>query len=406
MVASPLARIYRSVKKETFLETQEKTLYEYLDTQESKAVALLGSLVNIDTGSYDKSGIDQAILLLKKQMDDLNMETRVIELAERGNHLLAKKPGKSDHNVLLIGHCDTVFPIGTVAERPFRIEDGRAYGPGVADMKGGLVVLITALAAIKAVRHEVWDDLGISVIFNSDEEIGSTTSRAYIESEASQARAVCVLEPARPGGEYVTQRKGHGTYILRITGKSAHAGSQPELGASAIHELLRMGLEIQAHNDFTSGLTVNIGVIRGGIRPNVVADFAEAEIDVRIPKVEDSERIENAFQEIASETRIPGTHAELSGGIDFPPMPLTEASVRLFEYVRKAGSEIGLNLNHIATGAASDGNYASRFAPTIDGMGPQGDGTHSPKEFIVVSTLVERAKVLARFLTLWGETIG
>jgi glutamate carboxypeptidase len=386
------------------LGTDLTPLYTYLDNQEGQMIAFLESLVNIDTGSYDKSGIDQAIQLIKQQVDPLGLETQIIDLPDRGNHLVARKPGHSGRRILLLGHCDTVFPEGTVAQRPFRIENDRAYGPGVADMKGGLVVLIYALSAIKATRPDVWEELGFSVVFNSDEELSSATSRAIIEEEASHADAVCVLEPARPAGQYVTQRKGHGTYTLRITGKSAHAGSQPELGASAIHELCRMGTLIQALNDPESGLTVNIGVIRGGIRPNVVADFAEAEIDVRIPKTEDSERIERALRNITAKTQIPGTAAELVGGIDFPPMPRTESSIRLFELVKKAGSEIGLDLKHIATGAASDGNYASRFAPTIDGMGPQGDGTHSPNEFIVVSTLVERAKVLARFLTLWCET--
>lgn len=380
-----------------------KSLYEYLDGQESQMVALLESLVNIDSGSYDKSGIDQVILLLRQQVEKLGLETQLIDLPDRGNHLVARKHGSSSRTVLLLGHCDTVFPIGTVSQRPFRIAGGRAYGPGVADMKGGLVVLIYALAVIKAKRPNVWKDLGFSVVFNSDEEIGSPTSRAIIETEASRAGAICVLEPARPNGEYVTQRKGHGTYLLRITGKSAHAGSQPELGASAIHELCRLGSEIQALNDPVSGITVNIGVIRGGIRPNVVADLAEAEIDVRIPKNEDGERIESALRKIAAETRIPGTTAEINGAIDFPAMPRTEGAIHLFELVRKAGLELGLDLKHIATGAASDANYASQYAPTCDGMGPQGDGTHSQNEFIIVSTLVERAKVLARFIILWFE---
>jgi glutamate carboxypeptidase len=236
---------------------------------------------------------------------------------------------------------------------------------------------------------------------NSDEELSSATSRDTIEAEARRADAICVLEPARPGGEYVTQRKGHGYYTLRVAGKSAHAGSQPELGASAIHELCQMGTKVQNLTDFTTGLTVNIGVIRGGIRPNVVADFAEAEIDVRIPRIEDGETIERALRAIGANASIPGTRAELVGKIDWPPMRPTESTIRLFELVRRAGSELGLDLKHVATGAASDGNYASQYAPTIDGMGPQGDGTHSQNEFIELPTLGERAKVLSRFLTLW-----
>ena len=366
-------------------------------------VALLERLVNTDTGSYDKPGIDQAILLIREHLDALAFNTQIIDFPDRGNHLLARKPGRSERVMMLLGHCDTVFPAGTAAERPFRIEGSRAHGPGVADMKGGLVVLIHALAAVKNTQPDVWDDLGFLVIINSDEELSSATSRGMIETEAKQAGAICVLEPARPGGEYVTQRKGHGYYTLRVTGKSAHAGSQPELGASAIHELCQMGTKIQALTDFATGLTLNIGVIRGGIRPNVVADFAEAEIDVRIRKIEDAELVEQALREIAANHRIPGTRAELRGMIDWPPMQQTAANLRLFELVQRAGSELGLELKHTSTGAASDGNYASQFAPTIDGMGPRGDGTHSPNEFIELPTLVERAKVLARFITLWRE---
>lgn len=383
------------------MDSSGQPLFDFLDTQEGQMLTLLGTLVNIDSGSYFKAGIDRVILLLKERFDKLGFETEIIELTERGNHLVARKRGRSGRRLLLLGHCDTVFDEGTAARRPFRIEGARAYGPGVVDMKGGLTGMIYALAALKTAASDVWDDLGITAIVNSDEEISSRSSRAIIEAEARRADAICVLEPARPGGEYVTQRKGSGTFHLRVSGKSAHAGMNPELGASAIHELLKKAAAIQALNNMSPGLTVNIGVIRGGTRPNVVADFAEAEIDVRVQTVEDANQISAQLRKIAAEPGIPGTQTELTGEVEFPPMQRTQAILDLFELVQRAGKELGLNLQHVATGGASDGNYASQFAPTCDGMGPQGGGQHSPDEYLEVPTLLERSKVLARFITLW-----
>ena len=237
---------------------------------------------------------------------------------------------------------------------------------------------------------------------NGDEEIASPTSRPLIEAAAQAADLVCVLEPARVNGEYVTQRKGVGTYTLQVTGKAAHAGARPEDGASALHELLR---KLNAVLDLPrpDGFTLNVGVVRGGIRPNVVADLAEAEIDVRAPTPADVDWIDAAMRRIAAETHVPGTTTVLGGGVEFPPMPRTAASLALFELVRQAGAEQGLTLEHTATGGGSDGNYASQFAPTLDGMGVRGGGAHSADEFIYVDSLVERAQVLARFLELWSR---
>jgi glutamate carboxypeptidase len=376
-------------------------LFKYLDDQEDQMLELLAMLVNIDSGSYDKSGIDRVILILKEKFGELGFDAEVITQAERGNHLLARKHGTSSRRLLLIGHCDTVFEAGTAIQRPFRMDGSRAYGPGVADMKGGLTVMMFALGAIRMIAPSVWNDLGFTVIVNSDEEISSPTSRQIIEAEASQANAICVLEPARPGGEYVTQRKGHGTFYLSITGKSAHAGVDPESGASAIHELCKKGISIQALNNYKSGLTVNIGVVRGGTRPNVVADSAVAEIDVRITALDEGEWISGELTKIAAEVDTPGTHSELTGAIEFPPMPRNENTMQLFRLVQQAGAELGLTLRDISTGGVSDGNYASQYAPTCDGMGPQGGGFHSPDEYIELPTLLERTKILARFITLW-----
>jgi len=379
----------------------DKSLLEYLDNHESSMIAMLETLVNIDSGSYDKPGIDQVIQLMKEYYDQLGFLTEIIDLPERGNHLVARKPGHSNRKLLFLGHCDTVFEMGTASLRSFRVEGNRAYGPGVADMKGGLTVMAYALRAVKEKYPDIWDDINFTVVINSDEEISSLTSREIIEEESRSTNAICVLEPARAGGEYVTQRKGHGTFRIQVTGKGAHSGVAPEQGASAVHELCHKVLAIQALSKPDYSLTVNIGVIHGGTRPNVIADFAKAEIDVRITSEEQGDQITKTINDIASEPGIPGTRTKVRGKIEFPPMVRTKASLRLFKMVQLAGEELGLELDHIDTGGASDGSYASKYAPTCDGMGPQGGGYHSLDEYIELPTLLERTKVLARFVTIW-----
>jgi len=365
-------------------------------------LARLEVLVNIDSGTFNKPEVDRAARTMAGWLAELGLDTELFPQSERGDHVVARKVGTEGRMVLLVGHCDTVFPAGEAARRPFRREGERAFGPGIYDMKGGLVVMMAALAALKAAAPATWDALGLIVVVNGDEEIASPTSRPLIEAAAQAADLVCVLEPARVNGEYVTQRKGVGTYTLQVTGKAAHAGARPEDGASALHELLR---KLNAVLDLPrpDGFTLNVGVVRGGIRPNVVADLAEAEIDVRAPTPADVDWIDAAMRRIAAETHVPGTTTVLGGGVEFPPMPRTAASLALFELVRQAGAEQGLTLEHTATGGGSDGNYASQFAPTLDGMGVRGGGAHSADEFIYVDSLVERAQVLARFLELWSR---
>lgn len=363
-------------------------------------LARLETLVNIDSGTYNKPEVDRAARTMAGWLAELGLAAELFPQPERCDHVVARKRGTSGRTALLVGHCDTVFPAGEAERRPFRREGERAFGPGIYDMKGGLVIMLTALAGLKAAAPATWDALGLIVVVNGDEEIASPTSRPLIEAAAREADLVCVLEPARANGEYVTQRKGVGTYTLKVAGKASHAGARPEDGASAIHELLR---KLNAVLDLQRppGFTLNVGVVRGGIRPNVVADLAEAEIDVRAPTPSDVDWIEAQMRRIAAETHVTGTTTELGGGIEFPPMPRTAASLALFELVRQAGAEQGLALEHTATGGGSDGNYASQHAPTLDGMGVRGGGAHSADEFIYVDSLVERALALARFLELW-----
>jgi len=380
-----------------------KALLEYIDSKETEMLEFLERLVNIDSGSYDKAGVDQVGDVLAERLAALGFTVQRSRQNEFGDHVIGNKPGTGNQRILFIGHMDTVFPAGTAQKRPFRVEGDRAFGPGVVDMKGGITCLIFALEALKNAAPEIYLQIAMDVVFNSDEELLSPTSKPIIEGCAKNARAVCVFEPARPGGEYVIQRKGVGKYILRITGRAAHAGAQPEDGRSAIEELARKIIALHALTDAASGTNVNVGVIRGGERPNIIADEAYAEVDIRVADLQTAESIDQRVREIAAARTVPDTTCILSGGMQFPPMLPTEASSRLFETLQKAGRVLDLELSGIATGGGSDGNNAAQFAPTLDGMGPRGGGAHSDREYMETATLAERAKVTALFMAEWSK---
>jgi len=380
-----------------------KALLEYIDSKEAEMLEFLARLVNIDCGTYDKAGVDQVGDILAERLAALDFDVQRSPQNEFGDHVIGNKPGAGNQCILFIGHMDTVFPAGTAQKRPFRIEGDRAFGPGVVDMKGGITCLLFALEALKSTAPETYDQITMDAVFNSDEEVLSPTSTAIIERLAKQAQAACVFEPARPGGEYVIQRKGVGKYILAVAGRAAHAGAQPEDGRSAIEVLAHKVIALHALTDAATGTNVNVGVIRGGERPNVVAAEAYAEIDIRVADQPTAEAIDQRIREIAATSTVPDTTCELSGGLQFPPMLPTQESTRLFKTLQQAGRAIGLDLQAIATGGGSDGNHAAQFTPTVDGMGPQGGGAHSEREYIEIATLSERAKVTALFLAEWSK---
>jgi glutamate carboxypeptidase len=374
-----------------------------LDAWRDEQLDFLARLVNQDSGTDDRDDVNRLGDVLAAQLEALGFHVRRVPQTRFGDHLVAEKPGRGPKRFLLVGHFDTVFRAGTARVRPFRIADGRAYGPGVYDMKGGLAAGLYALRAHREAGTRAWDDVSLAVVFNADEERLSPTSRALIQAEAGRAHSVGILEPARPGGECVMARKGAGTFTLEVTGQAAHAGLQPELGASAIADLAQKIVELHALTDLARGTTVNVGVIQGGERPNVVADRARAEIDLRVWTPEEGERMVALMQEIAQVPRVPGTQARLTGAIDFPPWPPgLPGTVRLVELLQAAGRDLGVEVRAIATGGGSDGNHTAHVAPTIDGLGPQGSRAHSDEEFILVPTLLERTKLLALFLDRWA----
>lgn len=374
-----------------------------LDAWRQGQIDLLARLVNQDSGTDDRSDVNKVGDLLADTLAGLDFDVTRVPQERFGDHLLARKPGRGPKRFLFVGHFDTVFPAGTAAARPFRIDGDRARGPGVCDMKGGLAAVLSALRAHREARTRAWADTTITVVFNSDEERLSPTSKDLIQAEARGAHSVGILEPARPGGEYVIARKGAGTFQLDVRGKSSHAGLQPEMGASAIWDLAQKVADLHALTDFERGTTVNVGVIKGGERPNVVADRASAEIDLRVWTQDEADRMVGVMREIAERVRVPGTRASFSGQINFPPWPPGHpGTARLLEILTATGRDLGLEVKAIATGGGSDGNHTSHVAPTIDGLGPRGSRAHSEEEFIELATLLERTKMIALFLERWA----
>lgn len=383
----------------------EQALTGAIERRESDWIDLWRDLVSCDSGTYNKDEADRAGSILAGAVEALGFSTERVPQQQFGDHVLARKPGTGAKRLLFIGHFDTVFPRGAAKERPFTITGDRATGPGVYDMKGGLATLVAALSALRETGAPVWDDVSITTIFNSDEEVLSPTSRPLIEAEAKQADTACVLEPARPGGEYTFVRKGAGMFKYSITGRAAHSGGQPQEGRSAVEELAQKIVRLHQITDFSIGTTVNVGVIQGGIRPNVVAEHAECQFDMRVLTHAEAERVQQRIKEIAVMQFVPDTTTEFSGALFFPPLEYRTRNALLFSWVQESARKLGLEVQSVVSGGGSDGNTAGQFAPLIDGAGVEGNGAHSDREFAYVSSLVRRAQVLALFLNTWHERV-
>ncbi len=318
---------------------------------------------------------------------------------EFSRSLMAAASLRSDgRRVLLLGHFDTVWPVGTLATMPVEIRDGRLYGPGTFDMKAGLV--IAGLAAALAAPH--LRTIGVDILFTSDEEVGSVASRAAIEAAARESIAVLVFEPSLPGGVLKTARKGIGTFRLDAHGVAAHAGVAPQDGASAVTEIARQVLALQALEDPARGTTINTGVISGGTRTNVIAEHASIEVDVRVSERAEQARIEAAWDALrAHDPRVVLTR---HGGFDRPPMERGPQSRALYELARHAGASMGIDVAEGSTGGASDGNFTAALGiPTLDGLGADGDGAHARHEHVVIESLTDRAALAAAILLALDE---
>jgi glutamate carboxypeptidase len=371
----------------------------FLRERREEAVALAERLVAVESPSRDSTTHAAAFAIIESELVDMGFAWRyVIDSAGR-RHLLARPAGRQRGRPLqlLLGHIDTVWPVGTLEKMPLHRDGGRLAGPGTYDMKVGLVQALYALRAL----YLVTDAPGVTpVIFiNSDEEIGSYGSRRYIEALARRADRAFVMEPSLGvEGKLKTARKGVGRYSLRIRGKAAHAGLDPGSGASAILELSHQIQRLFALNDPASGITVNVGVVDGGMQPNVIAPESSAQIDVRVPTHEVAERVHAAIKGLRP--TVPGVSVEVHGRIGRPPMEPDEKSRRLWEKACAAAESLGIPLEQGAAGGGSDGNFTSQFTPTLDGLGAVGDGAHAHHEHVLVDRIGERAALLALLLLL------
>lgn len=362
----------------------------------------LRTLVNIDSGTYTPAGVQQVAALLAMRFEEVGCTAEILPTQHKGPNLVARKQGDGQGRVLIIGHMDTVFPEGEAQRRPFRIEDGRAYGPGVFDMKSGLLVGLNALGVL----HELGQVPLRQVTFlcNSDEEVGSPESHDLVAALAREADAVLVLEPTSDVGRLTVSRKGVGMYVLEIKGVSAHAGVEPRRGRSAILELAHRIVALHALNGTIPGVTVNVGVVSGGERPNVVADHARAEIDIRVPNEESMRAIQAELRRVASEYVVPDVEITLDGRFEHLPFVQSEQSKRLFDKAQEVAADLGITLRGEPTGGGSDGNTSAALGiPTLDGLGLVGGLAHNPGEFVELDSIVPRISLLTGLLDRLGE---
>jgi len=310
-----------------------------------------------------------------------------------GDHLVARSNwGQGAPGILILSHLDTVHPMGFIERLPFKVEGDSAFGPGIYDMKGGAYIAHHAFRQLCAAGSP--SPLGITHIFTSDEEIGSPTSRTLIEAEGQKSKYVLVTEPARDGGKIVTGRKGVGRFEVFIKGAPAHAGTRPEDGRSAIRELANVIQALESLNDPKRGITVNVGVVKGGTRPNVVAEEAYAEVDLRVPTVADADELVEKILNVKS--RSDGVGVNVIGELNRPPYEKGNAGAVLYEHARALAAEIGFDLVDMFTGGGSDGNFTAAHTATLDGLGVDGKGAHTHYEQLYISSLEPRARLLYR----------
>lgn len=380
--------------------THNQRILAYLRDHQDDMVAHLIRLAALESPTGDKAAIDRLGAALAAELRDLGAAVDVLPQAAAGDHLLARW-GDGPGGILLLCHMDTVWDMGTLARMPLRIADGRLYGPGVFDMKGGIVNALWALAALRELGLR--PDRRITLMITSDEETGSHTSRPLIEAEALAHEAVFVLEPAQPPRAALkTWRKGVGVYRVQVTGVAAHAGAAHDQGVNAIEELAHQVLAIQALTDYAAGTTVNVGVLGGGTRSNVVPAQAWAEVDFRVMNQAEAERIDRCLRGLAP--RLAGASIAVTGGLNRPPMVRTPAVVALFEAAAEIAAELGFPIDETGTGGGSDGNFTAALGvPTLDGLGVAGDGGHAQHEHVIIASLPERAALLAGLLRAYPE---
>lgn len=363
-------------------------------------VALLRRLVEIESPSDNKAALDQLGSVLAVELRRLGAAITREPRSLAGDILIARWPGTTPDTagILTLCHTDTVYPLGILERQPCREVDGRLFGPGTLDMKGSLALLLTALDALRDSSR--WPSRPITALFTTDEETGSDHSRAIIETLAAQAGLVLCLEPPLPDGSLKTWRKGVGDFDLTVRGRAAHAGVDHERGRNAIEELAHHILAIQRLTDYEQGTTVNVGVVAGGTRSNVVPDEARAKVDMRVATPAEADRITTWMQNLLPV--LEGTSIEVIGGLNRPPMPRDALMRRTFARAQEIATGLGLTLTEGGTGGGSDANFVSPLGvPVLDGLGAIGSGAHSEREHVVIADLPRRAALLAALLSEW-----
>ncbi|CAM3734229.1 M20 family metallopeptidase [Parendozoicomonas haliclonae] len=362
----------------------------------------LRPLIDVDCGTYTLEGIEAVADIMTAKYEAMGWNVKRVALGKAGSGLEVRNKPEAEHiDVMLIGHMDTVFPVGTVAERPMTFDETNAYGPGVSDMKAGLLNVVYALRSLDAA---VLDKLSIAVCMNPDEETGSNDSAAWLKSVAQHAKTVLVAEPARANGALVKARKGIAGYDIEFSGKAAHAGNEPEKGRSAIHEMAQWIASISAMTNFETGTTFNFGVVSGGTAGNVVAEKAKADLDIRFWSNEDYAAVEAKLAEMAEKPFINGVEITLKRTAYKPAMTPSSATEELMKLVEECGKDVDVDIEWMAVGGGSDGNTTALVCDAVlDGFGPIGGGLHTADEYLVLDSIEPRIKLLQRVIAKLAE---
>ena len=372
-----------------------EAILESARNRHERTLELLKNVVDLESPSSEKAAVDRLIDFLQSEIEQRGGRTERLSQTQFGDLLVSRFGSGEQRPLLVMTHVDTVWPIGTIERLPWRIEGDKGYGPGIFDMKASVAMMLTALDIINEL------DLSgrpITWIINTDEEVGSPVSRQVLEELALESELVLCLEPpVPPDGALKTERKGVGMFTMTIEGRASHAGADHEAGISAVEELARQIQWLHGFTDYDAGTTVNVGVVQGGTKRNVVAAHAEALIDLRVTSMAEADRI--VPQILGATATVEGARVEVEGELNRPPMERTEAIAAAFQRARDIGKDLGLDLKEASTGGGSDGNFtAAAGVPTLDGLGCNGEGGHADHEHIDVDKIDERAALIAALL--------
>ncbi len=371
----------------------------YFQERTETLVETLRRHIEIESPSTDKAAVDRYGAQVLAELQPLGAAIEVEAQSKTGDHIVARfGPQEGKAGILIICHMDTVHAVGALQQNPLRVQDGKLYGPGGIDMKGSIVQTLAALRAL--IENNALPQHPVTALFTSDEEIGSDSSRALIELLARQATLVLCMEPALTNGALKTARKGIGGFDVVIKGRATHAGGDHENGVNAIEEAAHQILALQHLTDYNKGTTINVGVVNGGTRSNVVPDECRLEVDLRVVTPQDAEEACDAI--LALKPINAKAVLSVTGGMNRPPMPRTENIARAFEFAKNIGKDLGLELTEGSTGGGSDANFVAPLGVAVlDGLGPLGNGAHSAREHVLIKSLPERTALLAGLISQW-----